>query len=304
MIKKLILNRKKMLESCTLCPHNCKVDRSKNKVGRCGCGANVKIALASLHKFEEPCISGTNGSGTIFFSNCNLNCIFCQNYKVSHLGKGKNISIKELADIFIEQQNQGAHNINLVTPTMYVVQIIEAIKIARNNGLKIPIVYNTSAYENVETIKMLKGYIDIYLPDLKYYSNDLAKKYSRVDNYFENASKAILEMYKQVGKPEFDENGLIQKGLIIRHLILPNYTLNTKHILKWIKENLPQDVYVSVMTQYFPSYKALQDNKINRKINYKEYKAIEEYIYEIGLKNGYMQDFVENENEEMYVPNF
>lgn len=293
-----------MLEQCMLCPHNCKVNRLEGKIGRCRCTDKIKVALVSLHKFEEPCISGENGSGTVFFSNCNLNCIFCQNYEISHLGKGKEITVNELADIFIEQQKNGAHNINLVTPTMYVIQIIEALKIAKSKGLNIPIVYNTNSYENVETIKMLDGYIDVYLPDLKYYSNDLCKKYSSVNNYFENATKAIKEMYRQVGKPQFDENGMIKKGVIIRHLILPNYIQNTKNILKWIKENMPEDVYVSIMSQYFPTYKAVDDDKINRKLNKKEYESVEEYIYMIGLKNGYMQDYIEDENEEKYVPNF
>ena len=228
----------KELEQCKLCPHNCKVNRLNGEIGRCKCTDKIKVALASLHKFEEPCISGTNGSGTVFFSNCNLNCIFCQNYEISHLGKGKDITVEELADIFIEQQEKGAHNINLVTPTMYVVQIIEALKIAKKNGLNIPIIYNTNSYENIETIQMLEGYVDVYLPDLKYYSDELAKKYSKAKDYFENATKAIQEMYRQVGKPEFDENGMIKKGVIIRHLILPNYIQNTKNILKWIKGNL------------------------------------------------------------------
>ena len=293
-----------MLEKCTLCPHNCKVNRKNGEIGRCKCNGEIKIALASLHKYEEPCISGENGSGTIFFSNCNLKCIFCQNYEISHMGKGKTISVDDLANLFLEQQKKGAHNINLVTPTMYVIQIIDAIKIAKKNGLKIPIIYNTSSYENIETIKLLNGYIDVYLPDLKYYSNDLSKKYSKVDNYFENASKAILEMYKQVGKPEFDENGMIKKGVIIRHLILPNYIQNTKNILRWIKENLPEDVYVSVMCQYFPSYRAIEDDKINRKISMKEYKEVEDYIYLLGFKNGYMQDYDENDDEKKYVPDF
>ena len=293
-----------MLEQCVLCPHNCKVNRLEGQIGRCKCNGKIKIALVSLHRYEEPCISGKNGSGTVFFSNCNLNCIFCQNYEISHFGKGYEVSVEKLAQIFLEQQEKGAHNINLVTPTMYVIQIIEAIKIAKSKGLNIPIIYNTSSYENVETIKMLKGYIDVYLPDLKYYSNDLCTKYSKVDNYFENASKAIKEMYRQVGTPEFDDEGMIKKGVIIRHLILPNYTQNTKHILKWIKDNMPEDVYVSVMSQYFPSYKAVDDDKINRRINKREYKIIEDYIYLLDFKNGYLQDFVENENEEQYVPDF
>ena len=293
-----------MLEQCSLCPHNCKVNRKNGKIGRCRCDNKIKIALVSLHKYEEPCISGNNGSGTIFFSNCNLNCMFCQNYEVSHFGKGNEVSIQELANIFIKQQEAGAHNINLVTPTMYVIQIIEAIKIAKKNGLSVPIIYNTSSYENVETIQMLEGYIDVYLPDLKYYSDELSKKYSKVENYFENATKAIKEMCRQVGVPEFDNNGMIKKGVIVRHLILPNYIQNTKHILKWIKENLPEDIYVSVMSQYFPSYKALEDDKINKKISKREYKIIEDYIYMLDMKNGYLQDFIENENEEQYVPQY
>ena len=202
------------IEKCEICPHNCKVNRLEGKVGRCKATDKVKIALASVHNFEEPCISGTNGSGTVFFSNCNLKCVFCQNYKISQQGLGREISIEELADIFIEQQNKKVENINLVTPTMYIYHIIEAIKIARKKGLNIPIVYNTNGYENVETIKKLNGYIDIYLPDLKYYDNDLAFKYSGIKNYFENATEAIKEMYNQVGAPVLDENGIMKKGVI------------------------------------------------------------------------------------------
>ncbi len=291
-----------MLNSCTLCPHNCKVNRLEGKKGRCKCDNTLKIALASLHKFEEPCISGTNGSGTVFFTNCNLNCIYCQNYEISQGGKGKEITIQTLADIFIKQQEKGAHNINLVTPTMYVYQIIEAIKLARKNSLKIPIIYNSNGYENVETIKMLNGYIDVYLPDLKYYTNELSKKYSNVDNYFEVATNAIKEMYSQVGNAVFDDNEIIQKGVIIRHLVLPNHIQNTKNILKWINENLPKDIYVSVMAQYFPTYKAKNDSLINRKLNKKEYKEVLNYLYSLDLQNGYIQEL--GSHEEEYVPNF
>lgn len=291
-----------MLNSCTLCPHNCKVNRLEGKKGRCKCDNTLKIALASLHKFEEPCISGTNGSGTVFFTNCNLNCIYCQNYEISQGGKGKEITIQTLADIFIKQQEKGAHNINLVTPTMYVYQIIEAIKLARKNGLKIPIIYNSNGYENVETIKMLNGYIDVYLPDLKYYTNELSKKYSNVDNYFEVATNAIKEMYSQVGNAVFDDNEIIQKGVIIRHLVLPNHIQNTKNILKWINENLPKDIYVSIMAQYFPTYKAKNDSLINRKLNKKEYKEVLNYLYSLDLQNGYIQEL--GSHEEEYVPNF
>lgn len=290
------------LNSCTICPHNCKINRNNGQIGRCRSGDKVKIALASVHNYEEPCISGKNGSGTIFFSNCNLSCIYCQNYKISQLGKGYELSVEELANIMLKQQEKGVNNINLVTPTMYVYQIIEAIKIARKRGLKISIIYNTNGYENVKTIQDLNGYVDIYLPDLKYYSNELSKKYSKIDNYFKYATEAIKEMYKQVGSPIFDENGIIKKGLIIRHLVLPNHLQNSKHILKWIKENMPEDTYVSVMAQYFPTYKAKEDNLINRKLNKKEYREIEEFLYTLNLENGYMQEL--GEHEEEYVPNF
>lgn len=292
----------KQLENCSVCPHKCKLNRNLGNIGRCRCDDKIKIALASIHHYEEPCLSEINGSGTIFFSNCNLNCIYCQNYEISQLGKGKEVNIEELANIMIKQQEKGVNNINLVTPTMYAYQIIEAIKIARQKELKIPIIYNTNGYENVETIKALDGYIDIYLPDLKYYSDDLAKKYSGISNYFEVATKAILEMQKQIGKSEFYENGIMKKGIIVRHLILPNHIQNTKHILKWLKENLAKDNYVSIMAQYFPTYKAKDDNLINRKLTKKEYKEIEEFVYEIGLENGYMQEL--GEHEEEYVPDF
>lgn len=278
------------------------INRIVGQKGWCKCDDKIKIALASIHYYEEPCISGKNGSGTVFFSNCNLNCIYCQNYEISQNGKGKEITIEQLAEIFLKQQEKGAHNINLVTPTMYIYQIKEALKIAKKNGLSIPVIYNTNGYEKVETLKVLDGYIDIYLPDLKYYSNELSKKYSKVDNYFEYATKAIQEMNKQVGKAVFNEQGIIQKGLIIRHLILPNHLQNTKHILKWVKENMPKGTYISVMAQYFPTYKAKQENLLNRKLTKKEYKEIENYLYTLGIENGYIQEL--GEHEEEYVPNF
>lgn len=290
------------LSNCNLCPHNCKVNRLEEKIGRCRSNAKVKIALASLHYYEEPCISGKNGSGTVFFSNCSLNCMYCQNYEISQEQKGKEIEVEELADIFIKQQEKGANNINLVTPTSYVYHIIEALDIAKKNGLNIPVIYNTNGYEKEETIELLNGYIDVYLPDLKYFSNDISKKYSRIDNYFEIATKAIKKMHEQVGNPVFNEDGIIQKGVIIRHLVLPNHILNSKHILKWIKENMPNDVYVSVMAQYFPTYKAKEDMLLNRKLTKKEYKEIEDYLYSLELANGYIQEL--GEHEEEYVPKF
>lgn len=289
----------KELECCTICPHNCKINRTKNP-GRCKSTDKIKIALYSIHNFEEPCISGKKGSGTIFFSNCNMNCVFCQNYEISQLGRGKEITIEELANVMIKQQERNVQNINLVTPTSYALHIVEAIKIARKKGLKIPIVYNTNGYESVETLKLLEGYVDIYLPDLKYYYDDLAKKYSKVDNYFEIATKAIQEMYRQVGAPVLDENGVMKKGLMIRHLILPNEVQNSKKVLKWIKENIDSNVYVSIMAQYFPTYKAKEIPEIARKITKEEYEKVENYLYELDLENGYIQEL--GEHEEEYVP--
>ena len=290
------------LEKCKICPHNCGVNRLNGNIGRCKSNGNIKLAMASIHNFEEPCISGENSSGTVFFSNCNMNCVFCQNYKISQQGLGREISIEELAEIFIDEQNKNAENINLVTPTMYVYHIIEAIKIAKNKGLKIPIVYNSNGYENVETIKKLKGYIDIYLPDLKYYDDDLAFKYSGVKNYFENATSAIKEMYNQVGSPVLDENGMMKKGLIIRHLVLPNNLQNSKDVLKWINDNIDKKVFVSVMAQYFPTNKAKDFPEINRKLTKEEYEEIENYLYSLDLDNGYIQEL--GEHEEEYVPDF
>lgn len=292
----------KELEKCNICPHMCGINRIDGNIGRCNASNKVKVALVSTHNFEEPCISGRNGSGTVFFSNCNLNCVFCQNYEISQLGKGRLITVEELANIFIEQQNYNVENINLVTPTMYIYQIIEAIKIAKEKGLKIPIVYNSNGYENVETLKNLKGYIDIYLPDLKYCNDNIAYKYSKIRNYFKFAVQAILEMYNQVGSPVLDDNGIMKKGLMIRHLILPNNINNSKGVLKWIHENIDKNVFISIMAQYFPTYKAKEFPEINRKLKQEEYNEILDYVYTLNFDNGYIQDL--GENEEEYVPNF
>ena len=290
----------KQLEECSICPHNCRVNRLNGKIGRCKATENIKIALYSIHHFEEPCISGKNGSGTVFFSNCNLQCQFCQNYEISQLGRGKEISIQELANIFLEQQKRKAQNINLVTPTSYVIQIIEALKIAKQKGLNIPIVYNTNGYETIDTIKLLNGYIDIYLPDLKYSDNNIAKEFSNINNYFEIATNAIKEMYNQVGTPIFDEQGNMKKGIIIRHLTLPNHIENTKKVLEWISSNLPKEVYVSVMAQYFPTYKAKENPKLNRKLTKEEWQEVLDYIDELEIENGYIQEL--GEHEEEFVP--
>ena len=294
-------NINSLLERCTLCPHKCKVNRVKGEIGRCKMTADVKIAIANLHYYEEPCISGKNGSGTVFFTGCNMSCKYCQNYIISQELKGNSISINDLADCFIKLQEKNANNINLVTGVIYVPQIIEAITIAKKRGLNIPIIYNSSGYENVETIKLLDGYIDVYLPDLKYYYNELGKNLSGINNYFEIATLAIKEMYKQVGRPIFDSNGLIKKGLIIRHLVLPNHLMNSKMVLKWINKNINKNVLVSVMAQYFPTYKATDIDDINRKLTFDEYNEIKKYIERLNIK-GYFQDL--EDNEKQYVPNF
>ncbi len=290
------------LEKCEVCPHKCKINRENGQIGRCKSKDTIKIAKVSIHEYEEPCISGKKGSGTIFFSNCTMNCIFCQNYEISQEGKGEEYTIQDLANMMLDQQEKNVENINLVTPTSYVPQIIEAIKIAKRKGLIIPIVYNTNGYENVETIKNLDGYIDIYLPDLKYADNELCKKYSRVNNYFEIATKAIKEMYNQVGKNIINEEGIMKKGVIIRHLVIPNNLSNSKRVLDWVDNNLGNNVFVSVMAQYFPTYKSSKYEEINRRLTKEEYEEIENYLFSLDIENGYIQDFDENDSELEYVP--
>ena len=290
------------LKHCAACPRKCGINRVDGKVGFCTATDKIKVAKYMLHFWEEPCISGKSGSGTVFFSGCPLRCEFCQNHEISEKCVGREVSCDELATIFLELQNMGANNINLVSPTIYVYQIIEAVKIAKSKGLKLPIIYNTSGYENVETIKLLSGIIDVYLPDFKYASDILARKYSKVSNYVDNVENVLKEMVSQVGNVEFDENGLIKKGVIIRHLILPNNVLNSKLVLKWIKDNLGSDVYVSIMAQYFPTHKALYDKTLNRKITKEELDSVLEYAESIGLKNGYVQEL--GSHEEEYVPKF
>ena len=292
----------KMLEECMLCPHNCKVNRIEGKVGRCRAGKDVKLALASVHNFEEPCISGENGSGTLFFSGCNLSCVFCQNYKISHEGSGKEISKEDLADEMLKLEEKKVHNINIVTGFMFVPQIIEAIKIAKQKGFNLPIVYNTSGFESIETLKLLEGYVDIYLPDFKYFYDELGEEYSKVNNYFNVAIEAIKEMIRQRPENKFNENGIMEKGVIIRHLVLPNHIRNSKRVLKYIKDTFGKETYISVMAQYFPSNKANEYEKINRKLTEEEWNDIFDYIDILGFENGFLQEL--EDDEEKYVPNF
>ena len=278
---------------CTKCPRHCEIN---NKLNSRFCKVkNLKIALVSLHKFEEPIISGKNGSGTIFFSGCNLKCNFCQNYEISHQNKGKIISASKLVEIFKELENKGAENINLVTPTPHRFNIIKALKIYKP---KVPVVYNCSGYEDIEIIKKLKGLVDIYLVDLKYYDDNLSSRLSKCNNYFSIASKVILEMVNQTGKPLIKDD-MLKKGVIIRHLVLPNHTDDSIKLLDWIKENVNDNAIVSIMSQYLPCYKASED--INRKITLLEYKRVISYARKLDI-NGFCQEL--DSSNSCYIPNF
>lgn len=290
------------LDNCKLCPRNCGINRNSKTFGFCMAGNNVKLAKASLHNWEEPCISGTNGSGTVFFSNCNLRCVFCQNHEISQEGHGKEVSIDRLSEIFLEQQTKGAHNINLVTPTHYVPQIIEAIKAAKNSGLAIPIIYNSNGYENVETIQSLDGLIDIYLPDLKYYSNKYGLRYSKVHNYFEFASKAIKEMVNQVPKPVFNDQGLMLKGVIIRHLMLPGLLFDSKKIVDYVYNTFGDSVYLSLMNQYTPMHMASDYPEINKPLKKAHYESLISYSLSLGIKHGFIQE--DGTVSESFIPHF
>lgn len=291
-----------LLRCCRLCPRNCGVNRLEGQLGYCNSDSHIKAARASLHMWEEPCISGKNGSGTVFFSNCNLKCVFCQNNSISTGGKGNYITEERLGEIFLEQQNRGAHNINLVTPTHYVPQIIEGIKCARDKGLKIPVVYNSGGYENVETINALEGYIDIYLPDLKYYNDKYAIKYSGAPGYFRAASEAIYEMVKQVGKPEFDQDGMMKKGVIIRHLMLPGLLFDSKKIVDFIHSHYGDNVYLSLMNQYTPMNVADTYPELNRPVSSEHYDSLIDYCLRIGIVNGFIQE--EGTVSESFIPDF
>ena len=286
---------------CNLCPRNCNIDRASGQLGYCTAPNDLVIAKYSLHPWEEPVISGTKGSGTIFFSYCNLRCCFCQNYEISELHKGKIVTIEEFSNICLELQEKGATNINLVTPTHYVHQIIKGLKLAKKKGLNIPIVYNSSGYEKVETIKSLKGLIDIYLPDLKYYSDSLAIKYSKCPNYFKYATEAIEEMVNQVGDTIIDESGIMQKGIIIRHLIIPQNISDSKKIIKYLYDKYQDKIIISIMNQYTP-VRNLEYQELNQTIKETEYDEVINYAYDLGIRNAFIQ---EGETQKTsFIPDF
>ena len=290
-----------ILKNCNLCPRNCGVDRTK-EVGACGASDKLKVAYYSLHEWEEPVISGSNGSGTIFFSHCNLKCIYCQNKKISTSGYGKEISTERFRKICLELQDKGAHNINLVTPTHYVPIIAEELHKIKGKELNIPIVYNTSSYENIHTLMMMRGIVDIYLADLKYFDDKLAKKYSKVDNYFETATLAIDEMYRQVGNPEFDKNGIMTKGLIVRVLILPGHTEDAKKIIKYLYATFGNYIFISIMNQYTPIINSKRYPNLNRKITDEEYDDVIKYALSIGVENAFIQEGLTQ--SESFIPKF
>ncbi|MCR5522508.1 MAG: 4Fe-4S cluster-binding domain-containing protein [Clostridia bacterium] len=284
--------------SCNQCPRKCNIDRSVS-TGYCGVGENFRVARAALHFWEEPCISGENGSGTVFFSGCNLKCIYCQNEKISHSVNGKDITDKELMNLFDKLISSGAHNINLVTPTHYASRLIKVLKEYKS---PVPVVYNTSGYENTATIKMLEGLVDIYLTDLKYYDSARSMKYSGAENYFEVASNAVLEMFAQTGNITLDNNGVAEKGTLIRHLVLPGNVSQSIKILDWISENISNDIYISIMSQYVPCGIAKTIKPLDRKITSREYKIVKEYALKLGFKNCYFQN--KSSGDEMYIPDF
>jgi len=285
-LKKRAQELYKMLNNCYLCPRLCGVNRVKGEKGVCNAGAQVVVASYYPHFGEEKGLVGKNGSGAIFFSNCGLRCVFCINWEISHAGMGSVISIEKLANIMVSLQKKGCHNINLVTPDHYLPQILLALNIAVEKGLRLPIVYNTCGWVNLEIVKKLDGIVDIYLPDFKYWDPRMAKKYSfGAKNYPEVTKKAILEMHRQVGVAKPKEDGIIYRGLMIRHLVMPNNVGGSKEIIKWISENLPKDTYLNIMSQYRPMYKAVKYKEIARIITKKEYEEVVNYAKNLGLTN-------------------
>ena len=280
---------KTALSACHVCPRNCGIDRTKGELGFCRAPYLPKVALVSRHDWEEPPISGTKGSGTVFFSHCNLGCVFCQNHDISQDGFGQEISVERLAEIFLEQQERGFHNVNLVSAVQFIPQVAKALKSAKEKGLSIPVVYNSNGYESLEGLRMLEGLVDVYLPDFKYWNDTLGLEYSKCSHYQETTAAAILEMRRQVGKDTLDESGIMQKGMIIRHLVLPGQYKDSMKVLDWIKENLGNDTFISLMSQYTPMHKAKEIKALSRKLTTFEYDKVVDYFFEIGLKNGFMQ---------------
>lgn len=287
---------------CNICPRRCGADRENGSLGFCGASNKIRIARAALHFWEEPCLSGRNGAGTVFFSYCNMKCVYCQNYRISTRGAGHEVSIGELAEIFLDLQSQGANNIDLVTPTHYALDIAEAVKKAKNSGLHIPVLYNCGGYESVETLKRLEGLIDIYMPDMKYYRDKYAVKYSSAPRYFETACAALEEMYRQTGAFVLDENGIMQSGVIVRHMMLPGLMLDTKKIMDYLFDTYGNNIYISLMSQYTPLKNVERFPELNRKIDMKKYNSIVDYCMNRGMENVFIQEG--SAAKESFIPCF
>lgn len=293
---------------CSICPRQCNIDRSISK-GFCGEFDTVRLARAALHYYEEPSISGTNGSGAIFFSGCNLKCVFCQNESIANNNTGLEVSTDKLADIMLDLQNQNAHNINLVTPSHYIYQIKEALILAKERGLTIPIVYNSSGYELASSIKELDGLVDIYLPDFKYMDDELAIKYSKAPNYSEYAKEAIKEMYRQVGSPKLDDLGLMKKGVVVRHLLLPLGVNNAKKVVSYLYDTYKDDIYISIMNQYTPMADTPSMQSVSqlypelfRKVTKREYNRLIDYVLSLNIINAYFQEG--DTASDSFIPDF
>ena len=293
-----------IMGKCSICPRNCGVDRAAGQIGFCKSTATVRVARAALHMWEEPCISGEAGSGAVFFSGCNLRCVFCQNQDIASGLAGKDISIERLSQIFMELQDKGANNINLVTPSHYVPQIADALDIVRDT-LNIPVVYNSSAYENVDTLRLMEEHVSIYLPDFKYYSDELAKRYSNAADYRQIAISAIDEMLRQAGEPEFDADGIMKRGVIIRHLVLPGATEDSKKLIKLLYDRYGNSVYYSIMSQFTPLGHLIENDEykeLHRKLSRREYDEVVDYAIDLGIENGFIQE--EDVADESFIPAF
>ena len=288
------------MKPCELCPRKCRVDRV-NQLGFCRADENLRVALVSLHKWEEPCLVGERGAGTIFFAHCNLRCVYCQNYSISHEGFGAEISIERLAEIFIEQQTRGAANIELVTPTHYADKICLAIDLAKARGLTLPIVWNSNAYETSETLETLRGRVDVFLPDLKYFDDTAAKIFSNAPNYFEIASAAIKKMFELVGALQFNGD-LMTRGVIVRHLVLPNHRHDAIKIIDWLHETFDDEIFISLMNQYTPIFRAGEFKKISRTLTTFEYQSVVEHAVKLEIKNCFVQ--VGKTADKCFIPNF
>ena len=290
-----------MIENCMLCPRRCGVDR-RESVGFCGAGALARIALVSLHHWEEPCLTGDNGAGTVFFSYCNLRCCFCQNHEISHGGKGVEVTDERLAELFLEQQQRGAATLDLVTPTHYVPQIIHALDMARTKGFRLPVVYNSGAYETVETIESLRDYVVVFLPDLKYIEAASAKEYSQAEDYFPVASAAIRRMVEIAGALQFDEDGQLRRGVLVRHLVLPGHRHESMRVLDWLWQTFGDTIQISLMNQYTPMYKAAEHKGMNRRLTTFEYESVVNHAVDLGITNCYVQEG--QTASEKFVPTF